>query len=200
MPSGLESARTAARCARRKRGAAYGYDATLRDSAQKKKDAKLAAIEVTKRLFAAATGLGNIYFGTGKIRAAGALGVASTVDGPAAAATGTGAAYLGINGTGQVMTGAANLTYAITGDTRAEEAGQVLTATTTVSGVVTLATTGNVPLAATYGNAENMVGGFMDIVKHDTAIGEIVNSSVEWLTNRISYAEGKQQQDNQPQQ
>jgi len=97
----------------------------------------------------------DVALGVGKIKTAAGLGAASTVDGPAAAATGSAAAYLGINGTGQVVAGTANLTYALTGDERAEQAAQVSTAVTTVFGLATLAKThGDVKSAAMVGQLE----------------------------------------------
>ena len=147
------------------------------------------ALDITKRLFAAATGATDLYLSSKKIGGALALGATSAVDGPAALATGTAAAYLGINGTGQGLSGAGNLLYAATGNTDAEEGAQLMTAMTTVSGSITMVKTGDVSLAAMVGNTENMVVGLSESIHHDTGLFEVVNSSVEWMLNYVSHEE-----------
>ena len=162
----------------------------------KKPPAETSTQKVTKRIVAGISGVLNIALGVGKIKLAAGLGVASTVDGPAAVATGTGAAYLGINGTGQVLTGTANLTYAATGDNRAEQAAQVLTATTTVGGLYTLAKTGgDVKSAATVGQVE---GSFQAAVS--SWFGRGLESAVEVLNNALEVANTNSNEKQQPQQ
>jgi hypothetical protein len=154
---------------------------------------------VAKRIVAGISGVLNIALGVGKIKLAAGLGVASTVTGPAAVATGTGAAYLGINGTGQVMTGAANLTYAATGDERAETAAQVTTAMTTVGGLYTMAKThGNVKAAADVGAVE---GSFQAAV--GAWLGQGIEAGVELLNSALEVSNNhtnEQQSQQQPQQ
>jgi hypothetical protein len=58
--------------------------------------------------------------------------------------------------------------------------------------VFTLVKTGDPALAASNGNIENMVGGASEALEQGP-LGEMALSSVEWLLNRISYTEGKEQ-------
>ena len=80
------------------------------------------------------TGAANVYIGVDKLHAAIGAGVSTVVDGPVGIAA---VAYLGISGTGQVVTGLIQGVGAATGKTEmAEKAANAVTATTTVPGIV----------------------------------------------------------------
>jgi RHS repeat-associated protein len=160
------------------------YAQEARHTAQNKKPpTETPSQKMAKRIVAGISGVVNIALGVGKIKVAAGLGVASTVDGPAAVATGTGAAYLGINGTGHVVTGAANLTYAATGDERAETAAKVTTAMTTVGGLVTLAKTRDVNSAAVVGQLESPMAGAAVSSEWGESAVELLSTALEWAAS-----------------
>lgn len=101
------------------------------------------------------TGSLNAALGVSKVNAAIGIAEVAPATGPGAAVT---APYLAINGTGQITSGLASLTYAATGNKDAQDASEVFTAATTISGMGTLALTGgNFKAAATVGSIENML-------------------------------------------
>jgi RHS repeat-associated protein len=115
-------------------------------------------IEVANRTSAAVTGAANAALGVIKVHTAIGIAEVAPATGPGAAVAAVTAPYLAINGTGQTMSGLASLTYAATGNKDAQDASEVFTAATTISGMGTLAVTGgNFKAAATVGSIENMV-------------------------------------------
>jgi len=98
----------------------------------------------------------NIYVGEKKIEAAVAFGVTTAATGAIGAA---GAAYGVASGSGQIAAGTAMAVGAINGKTEgAEEFADAVTASSTVSGLITLAVTrGNVAAAATMAGVEGVV-------------------------------------------
>jgi hypothetical protein len=110
------------------------------------------ATNTANRVIAGITGAGDLVFGGGKVLLAGGLGLAA----PATfGLSGVAAVYLGLNGTGQTVSGTLSLGYAFTGDKGLEEGAHAVTAITTVSGFVTFLATGSVDRAAHVGSWEN---------------------------------------------
>jgi RHS repeat-associated protein len=104
----------------------------------------------TERVVMAAEGVANLYVAKEKGEVAAALALSTPESGPAATATGTGAALATISSLSSGLTGTAQIVGAITGKT--EEANKVadgLAASTSVSGIITtVVTNGNVKKAA----------------------------------------------------
>lgn len=115
-------------------------------------------VEVVDRVSAAVTGSLNAALGVSKVNAAIGIAEVAPATGPGAAVAAVTAPYLAINGAGQITSGLASLTYAATGNKDAQDASEVFTAATTISGMGTLALTGgNFKAAATVGSIENML-------------------------------------------
>ena len=129
-----------------------------KEQAQNKPDVAEKVIKVFNRATSAVTGALNGALGIIKIHTAIATAALAPETGPGAGVAAATATYLTINGTGQTMSGVADLTYAATGKEEAKDASEVLTGATTISGAATLALTGgNFKAAATVGSIENMV-------------------------------------------
>ena len=128
--------------------------------------------KIFKRVVAAVTGPINIVSGSIKVAA-----TAPTIEIPPLAA------YLGINGTGQAISGASQVVYAVTGNENAETASKLVSSVTTVSGAITLLATKDADKASIAASIENLgVGGaVVQALEHPDEALEILNAAAESL-------------------
>ena len=133
---------------------------------------------ILDRLVAGLAGSVNMYFGSQKV-----LSVApeAALAPETSGFTGVLAAYHAINGTGQTLTGAAQIVYAVTGNPKAEEAAKTFTAATTVSGMVTLAITGDTNKAAVVGSVENLVPSTFEAVNTAGPVWQWPAEIINWF-------------------
>jgi RHS repeat-associated protein len=136
-------------------------------------------MEMWTRIMAAITAPLNMWIGGEKLLVtAPALALAPETGG----AAGVAAAYLGVNGTGQTLTGGAQLIYAATGNKGAEDSAKLFTSATTVSGLVTLTVTGDPNKAALAGSIENGIPAIPGVMNDKApAMVEYFVSMVETL-------------------
>jgi RHS repeat-associated protein len=113
--------------------------------------------DIFDRLIRFGTGIASVGFGAVKVNAGAALLAVSPGAGPLAPGPALVGFYGVANGTGQVVSGTADVVYAISNNEQANTVAQWATATTTVAGLTTLAAGGSVDLAAGFGSVENLI-------------------------------------------
>jgi RHS repeat-associated protein len=137
--------------------AAQNFTTTVRAKPCSEKQAESATRfnEVTNRVFAGVTAPANLAFGTVKVLIGIAGEAASPETGAAAPLTSAASTRFIVNGGGQAIAGLASGFYAATGNQTAERVSNLAVASTTESGLLTLALTRNSKAAAVVGSIQN---------------------------------------------